>query len=113
MFDGSNHRCDRRPLDASDPPRMLPAHAPLRGFSVRAWNHPPFARRAAEKAGSTGRAAPHSISGVAQTPRVYPDVNPRPPSLRSPIEISPSAKADTDGDIRAVRPGTGGGQNQP
>src|SRR5256885_16478677 len=73
MFDGSTLGCDGRRLAASDPPRMLSAHAPLRGFSVSAWNHAPLARRTAEKAGSAGRAAPHSLSGVAQTPRVYPD----------------------------------------
>ena len=32
MFDGSNHRCDRRTLDASDPPRMLLRTRRFEGF---------------------------------------------------------------------------------
>ena len=43
------------------------------GFQSALGNHSPFARGAAEKAGSAGRAAPHSVSGVAQAPRVYLD----------------------------------------
>jgi hypothetical protein len=41
------------------------------GFSVRARNYTPLTRRAAEKAGPAGRAAAHSVSGFAETPRVY------------------------------------------
>src|SRR5213593_4051491 len=66
MFDGPHHWRDRRPLDPSDPARVLPAHPPLRRISVRAWDHTAFARGATEETGPARCPAPHSLSGVPQ-----------------------------------------------
>src|SRR6266404_8565503 len=67
MFAGPNHWRDWRSLVPSDPARMLPAHAAVRGISVRARNHPSPARGEVKKAGPAGRLAPHTLPGVAQT----------------------------------------------
>src|SRR5580700_10610173 len=71
MFIGPNHRRDRRSLEPSDLAGMLPANPAVRGISVRARNHAPSARGTAEEAGPARRLAPHSVPGVAQTPRIH------------------------------------------
>src|ERR1700730_1176587 len=79
VFAGPHHRRDRRSLDPLDPSGVLSAHATVRGISNSARDYAPSARRTAQEAGPAGRPASHSVPGIAQAARIYPDPKrPRP-----------------------------------